>query len=392
MQDFFKKTFIIFIALALVTGALGYLCFINTFLTLSLLPDNRSSVPWHVESNTDELEGGRTRIRVNDTQFSLNFDFNLSRQAKYPYAGISMVFGPSTEQRQEMDFSRYNKALFNAKCSSSNMLSFSLATFDEGVSQKNDPTSYRIPGAFFSCNEDWRYISVDLTRLETPQWWFDRNKVDLSRRAYSLTSVSRIIFGNTFQSPFEVDTNVQITELTLVGRNWFYLYLFGGVFLLVWGGFAIWFFRQYTAVIIQDLNQKALRDRPLVAYQQLSIESHRDRDKRAILQYMATHYANAEVSLEAMEIAIGVSRTKINEILKSELGYTFTGYLNKLRLTETARLLSLDVNANIAEIAYSVGYKNVSYFNKLFKEEYGCTPKMYKSLIDRRQEAETENR
>ena len=36
--------------------------------------------------------------------------------------------------------------------------------------------------------------------------------------------------------------------------------------------------------------------------------------------------------------------------------------------------------ANVAEIAYSVGYKNVSYFNKLFKEEYGCTPKTFKSL------------
>jgi AraC-like DNA-binding protein len=34
----------------------------------------------------------------------------------------------------------------------------------------------------------------------------------------------------------------------------------------------------------------------------------------------------------------------------------------------------------IAEIAYAVGYANVSYFNKLFKEEYGCTPKAFRSL------------
>ncbi|WP_157200825.1 AraC family transcriptional regulator [Massilia sp. Root351] len=34
----------------------------------------------------------------------------------------------------------------------------------------------------------------------------------------------------------------------------------------------------------------------------------------------------------------------------------------------------------MAEIAYSVGYANVSYFNKLFKEEYGCTPKAFRSL------------
>jgi AraC-like DNA-binding protein len=64
------------------------------------------------------------------------------------------------------------------------------------------------------------------------------------------------------------------------------------------------------------------------------------------------------------------------------LGFTFTGYLNKLRLTEAARLLADKPEASIAEIAYSVGYKNVSYFNKLFKEDYGCTPKIFRSIYD----------
>jgi AraC-like DNA-binding protein len=121
----------------------------------------------------------------------------------------------------------------------------------------------------------------------------------------------------------------------------------------------------------------------LVAYQQLTVEPHRDKDKSAILHFMATNYSNADLSLEPMAASIAVSRTKINDILKAELGFTFTGYLNKLRLTEAARLLAEKEDANIAEIAYSVGYKNVSYFNKLFKEEYGCTPKTFKSICDR---------
>ena len=70
----------------------------------------------------------------------------------------------------------------------------------------------------------------------------------------------------------------------------------------------------------------------------------------------------------------------MNYILKTELGFTFSGYLNKLRLTEAARLLAEKDSATVAEIAYSVGYSNVSYFNKLFKEEYGCTPKAFRSF------------
>jgi len=79
-------------------------------------------------------------------------------------------------------------------------------------------------------------------------------------------------------------------------------------------------------------------------------------------------------------VETGANRNKINDILKAELGFTFSGYLNKLRLTEAARLLSEKGKATVGEIAYSVGYSNVSYFNKLFKEEYGCTPKSFRSL------------
>lgn len=95
---------------------------------------------------------------------------------------------------------------------------------------------------------------------------------------------------------------------------------------------------------------------------------------------MATEYANTEMTLEYAVSELGINRTKINEVLKEELGLTFNIYLNKLRLAEAARLLAESKDANIAEIAYSVGYKNVSYFNKLFKNEYSCTPKSFRSL------------
>ncbi len=382
MQEFYKKMLSTFMALLLLTGVIGYLCINKTFLTLSLFPDTKSELSWHIEQSTDTPAGGLSYLTVHDDKFSLDFTLNLSHRAKYPHAAVAMVFDDQPENKNFVDLSAYDKALFSIKCSTDNMLTFALTTYDEKVSKEDIPLSYRPPSTFFSCNNQWQSIVIDLTRLETPQWWFDMNKVELSQQGYQLDKVSKITFGNTFQSPFDIETNVQITELTLVGRNWFYLYLFTALSLSIWGGFGIWIFRQYTLAIIRELNDKIQRDRPLVAYQQLTVESHRDRDRSAILHFMATQYANAELTLESMEVTIGVSRTKINDILKSELGFTFTGYLNKLRLTEAARLLSQDLSGNIAEIAYSVGYKNVSYFNKLFKEEYNCTPKTYKSIFD----------
>jgi len=89
--------------------------------------------------------------------------------------------------------------------------------------------------------------------------------------------------------------------------------------------------------------------------------------------------ANADLDLDSVVERTGVNRSKINEILKAELGFTFSAYLNKLRLTEAARLLAENSSAAVAEIAYSVGYANVSYFNKLFKQEYGSTPKAFRA-------------
>jgi AraC-like DNA-binding protein len=117
-----------------------------------------------------------------------------------------------------------------------------------------------------------------------------------------------------------------------------------------------------------------------VAYRELTLEPFRDKEKAAILQFIGTHYTDPELNMATVAARIGADREKINEILKTELGMTFTGYANKLRLTEAARLLKDNDGTPIADIAYSVGYANVSYFNKLFKEEYGCTPGAFRRL------------
>jgi AraC-like DNA-binding protein len=128
------------------------------------------------------------------------------------------------------------------------------------------------------------------------------------------------------------------------------------------------------------MDSKMKKDLPLMAYRQLTLEPYKDKEKASILRFIATNYTDPELDLERVMNETGVNRNKVNEVLKSELDMTFTSYLNKLRLTESARLLAEASSAAVAEIAYSVGYANVSYFNKLFKEEYGCTPKAFRSI------------
>lgn len=383
MLEFYKKTFFSLLALLLVSVLVGYFCVERTFLEQALLPADASGMRWITELGDDAYQGGSSSVAINDERYSLDFELTIVDQAKYPFASLALLFTDKAGQNTFVDLSSYTSLSFSVKCSPTNILTFSALTIQENITNPDDFLTYRSPSTFFSCSQDWSHVELDLTRLETPQWWLDMFHVELSMKEYRLDRVPKILFGSTHQSPTNIVARVQINELTLHGRDWRYLYLLGIVLFLLWSGYGVWFFRQHTLTLIKELRIKAQKDRPLVAYQHLTVEPQRDREKDAILRFLATEYAHAELNLDVMVATIGVSRTKINDILKSELGYTFIGYLNKLRLTEAARLLGEKKEASIAEIAYSVGYKNVSYFNKLFKEEYNCTPKTFRSLCEK---------
>jgi AraC-like DNA-binding protein len=176
-----------------------------------------------------------------------------------------------------------------------------------------------------------------------------------------------------------VPARVNIGELTLHGRDWRYAWAFAGLAVPVWCAYLFWLFRQYTLSLVREVKEKLKKDLPSIAYQQLSVEAHRDREKSQLLRFLDREYNNPDMSLELAVTRLGINRTKINDLLRDELGTTFNAYLKKLRLTEAARLLCRD-DANVVDVARLVGYKNVPYFNTLFKNEYGCTPKTFKSL------------
>ena len=106
-----------------------------------------------------------------------------------------------------------------------------------------------------------------------------------------------------------------------------------------------------------------------MACHQLTLEPFKDKEKAALLRFIAANYTEARLEWESVVEITGVNRGKVNGILKAEMGLTFTGYLNKLRLTDAFRLLAEKSGAVIAKIAHALGYGNVSYFKKLFGVE-----------------------
>jgi AraC-like DNA-binding protein len=70
-------------------------------------------------------------------------------------------------------------------------------------------------------------------------------------------------------------------------------------------------------------------------------------------------------------------------LFKKEMKCTPGKYINRKRI-ETAQLRLLIDDMSIKDIAYSLGFDNISYFNRLFKKMTGETPGEYKKKIQPR--------
>lgn len=384
MQNFYKKALFALILLLVADTLIACVCVYQSYPFVRLMPSGTSGMYWHTITRTDAKEGGTSTIRVIEpANRSLRFDFRLTHAAKYSFVSAEMLFEDGDGNAVPVDLTRFDTVTFTAKCKPLNVLIFALPTFDPKVSKPGDYDTYPSPLTFFSCDEQGVPVSLDLTRLTIPQWWYDSMHLDLSHQSYRRNQVAKFVFGISQQSPRDLDSRAEISGITLHGRDYRYLVALAIILVSSWAVFAFWFFRAHARALVTSLEAKLRKDLPLVAYRQLTLEPFKDKEKAAVLRFIATNYTNSELDLDSVVAGTGINRNKVNDFLKAELGMTFTTYLKKLRLTESARLLTENPAATVAEVAYSVGYSNVSYFNKLFKEEYGCTPKTFRSVTVR---------
>ena len=380
MQEFYKKALVALILVLAADAPIAWFCIRQSHPSASLIPRERGDVHWRPAVTTDAILGGTSAIRIVEPgRQSLRFDFRITPAATYPYVGAELVLEDGQGNAVPADLSKYTTVTFVARCEPANSLLFSVSTFAPGISTPGMFHTYPSPLTYFSCSERGTPVSLDLTRLTIPPWWFQASKVDPSRQSYDLGRVARFVFGISPKSPREVDSRVEIGEFTLHGRDDRWVLALAVILATGWGAFAAWFLRAHSRALVAGLDAQLQDDRHIVAYRQLTLEPFKDKEKAAVLQYIGTHYMDPDLDMGKATVRIGADREKINEILKTELGMTFTGYVNQLRLTEAARLLADKPGMPIADVAFSVGYANVSYFNKLFKEEYGCTPKAFRS-------------
>ena len=96
---------------------------------------------------------------------------------------------------------------------------------------------------------------------------------------------------------------------------------------------------------------------------------------KQIERYLAEHYKVA--TLGELSGLLNFSLPYTGALVKALTGESFVALLQKKRCAVAAELL-LQSEASISEIAHSVGYENLSFFRRKFKETYGKNPLEYR--------------
>lgn len=93
------------------------------------------------------------------------------------------------------------------------------------------------------------------------------------------------------------------------------------------------------------------------------------------LLYIRENYADSQLmTAEKIAASCNLSTSHFRSLFKTDIGMTLPQYINLTRLSAAVHLLQ-STDKTISNIATDVGYNEVPYFTKAFKDEFGISPK-----------------
>lgn len=97
---------------------------------------------------------------------------------------------------------------------------------------------------------------------------------------------------------------------------------------------------------------------------------------KQVLTYIRSHYAEPFTVGQLADFC-HFSETYFMSFFKRYAGMTCMEYVNQYRLSRAARTL-VQTDRPVTEAALENGFRNISYFNRQFRRQYGTTPREYR--------------
>lgn len=101
-----------------------------------------------------------------------------------------------------------------------------------------------------------------------------------------------------------------------------------------------------------------------------------------IKQIVEADYVNKILNINLIASKLDMSPVYLSRIFRLTTQETFTEYLNRIRLEKACTILQ-DKKVSAVKIADMTGFNSNSYFSRLFKKQYGVTPKEFRNSLEK---------
>lgn len=125
----------------------------------------------------------------------------------------------------------------------------------------------------------------------------------------------------------------------------------------------------------QSLKQKYTSE-ILLQPRNVILSSPDERFLQKAIDVIEANIADPDLDIERFALEIGVSRMQLYRKLNALTEMTVKEFVRSIRLKRAAQLL-VQRKLNISEVAYAVGFRDLSHFRKCFRQEFGMSASEY---------------
>ncbi|MGJ7030082.1 helix-turn-helix domain-containing protein [Niabella hirudinis] len=130
-----------------------------------------------------------------------------------------------------------------------------------------------------------------------------------------------------------------------------------------------------------EMETQGILNQLLARFLELASFENLDTDSRILKALHTIHQHISEtISIGTLSSICALTNDHFIRLFKKEMGITPNKYIIQKKI-ERAQLLLLIRPVPVKELAYSLGFDNIPYFNRLFKHQTGNTPGSYRKKM-----------
>lgn len=305
-----------------------------------------------------------SKTNCTHTNKEITFDYTLTNAFPEPFAAVYL--GDTLEPQHVFDASTYDMLEVRLRSTKGSRIPITVRVVKELVFGKDTVGVIPYVQVVNHSGADTTY-KLRLSNFKVPSWWLRYYKVSgADFEKPDLMNVGDFVIGSCQALGPEIPDTIVISDIRFMSSNRTLLIATGSMLALL-----------FAVGLYLNLVRKKQVTSLQIEYTPLPLSDKQYDEFGKITDFIAKNYPNAELSLTDVQNGVGINGKAISKLIKENLHISFTDYLNQLRITEVKRLLK-ETKFPISDIAYKVGYNNISHFNRVFKGITGKTPKTFR--------------